>query len=82
MIVAATAAIAVAGLGALMTDIGPWYQQLKQPPWKPPDWAFGPIWTTIFALAAALALIGLLAYAFSPGMAPVMARIKPRAEPR
>ena len=22
------------------------------PAWKPPDWAFGPIWTTIFACAA------------------------------
>ncbi len=51
--VAASAAIAVAGLGALMTDLGDWYRSLAQPPWKPPDWLFGPAWTTIFALAAA-----------------------------
>jgi len=51
--VAATAAVAVAGLGALMTDLGDWYRTLAQPPWKPPDWLFGPAWTTIFALAAA-----------------------------
>ena len=50
---AASAAIAVAGLGALMTDLGDWYRSLAQPPWKPPDWLFGPAWTTIFALAAA-----------------------------
>lgn len=53
VLVAAAAAIAVAGLGALMTDLGVWYQQLVQPAWKPPDWMFGPAWTTIFALAAA-----------------------------
>jgi translocator protein len=56
--VAAAAATAVAVLGALMTDLGTWYASLKQPPWKPPDWAFGPIWTTIFALAAAAGAIG------------------------
>jgi translocator protein len=58
VVIAAAAAICVALLGALMTDLGPWYAQLKQPPWKPPDWAFGPIWTTIFALAAAAGVIG------------------------
>jgi translocator protein len=56
--VAAGAALFVAVLGGLMTDIGPWYIALKQPPWKPPDWAFGPIWTTIFALSAAAGVIG------------------------
>ena len=58
IVVAAAAAIFVAVLGGLMTDIGPWYASLKQPPWKPPDWTFGPIWTTIFALAAAAGVIG------------------------
>lgn len=58
ILIAAGAALSVAVLGGLMTDIGPWYLQLKQPPWKPPDAAFGPIWTTIFALAAAAGVIG------------------------
>ena len=53
ILVAAAAAIFVAGLGGLMTDIGPWYLSLKNPQWKPPDWLFGPAWTVIFALAAA-----------------------------
>jgi translocator protein len=56
--VAAAAALFVAMLGGLMTDIGPWYLSLKQPAWKPPDWAFGPVWTTIFALAAAAGVMG------------------------
>lgn len=51
--VAAAAALGVALLGGLMTDIGPWYFALRQPAWKPPDWLFGPVWTLIFALAAA-----------------------------
>jgi translocator protein len=58
VLIAAAAAVAVAVLGALMTDLGTWYANLRQPPWKPPDWAFGPIWTTIFALAAAAGVIG------------------------
>jgi len=58
VLVAAAAALFVAVLGALMTDLGPWYLSLRQPPWKPPDWAFGPVWTTIFALAAAAGVIG------------------------
>lgn len=58
IVIAAASATFVAALGGLMTDLGPWYTSLKQPPWKPPDWAFGPIWTTIFALAAAAGVIG------------------------
>jgi translocator protein len=53
MLTAGAAACAVAGLGALLTDLGPWYYSLKMPPWRPPDWLFGPAWTLIFAVAAA-----------------------------
>ena len=41
-----------AGIGSALTDLGPWYQALKQPDWKPPDTAFGVIWSTIFTLGA------------------------------
>ena len=58
VVVAALAALAVALLGGLSTDIGDWYRQLRQPPWKPPDWLFGPVWTTIYALTAAAGVIG------------------------
>jgi len=44
--------LGVASLGSSLTDIGPWYLALRQPDWKPPDIAFGPIWTTIFTLCA------------------------------
>lgn len=51
-LLAAACALAVAGLGGAATDIGPWYRALVQPPWKPPDWAFGPAWTLIYGLTA------------------------------
>lgn len=57
--VAGAAAIAVftAGLGGLATDLSPWYYALQQPPWKPPDWLFGPAWTLIYTLTAAAAVL-------------------------
>jgi len=52
VLVAAGAALLIAILGGTITDLGPWYQNLAKPDWQPPGWLFGPIWTTIFALAA------------------------------
>ena len=51
MIVPLAWGLSVAILGGFATDLGPWYQALKEPFWKPPDWAFGPIWSTIFILS-------------------------------
>ena len=48
--VAIGAALFVGMLGGLVTDIGSWYAQLRKPSWQPPDWLFGPVWTTIYAL--------------------------------
>jgi tryptophan-rich sensory protein len=57
ILIAAGAALLVAGVGGALTEIGPWYKALKQPWWKPPDWAFGPAWTLIFTLTAAAAVL-------------------------
>jgi translocator protein len=57
VLIAAGAALFVSVLGASVTDLGPWYQGLRKPDWQPPDMAFGPVWTTIFALTAASGLI-------------------------
>jgi translocator protein len=64
VLTAAAAAIVVAVLGATMTDIGSWYQGLQKPSFQPPDWAFGPAWTIIFALAA---LAGVKAWRAADG---------------
>lgn len=48
--------LAVAGIVA--TKLDAWYYTLRFPTWKPPDWLFGPAWTTIFTCAAAAAILG------------------------
>jgi len=31
-------------------DVATWYQTLERPAYNPPDWIFGPVWTTLFLL--------------------------------
>jgi len=56
VVVAAGVATLVAAGGGSITDVGPWYQSLQFPPWKPPDWAFGPVWSVIFTLSTIVAI--------------------------
>jgi tryptophan-rich sensory protein len=63
VLVAAALAVVTATAGALVTDLGPWYQSLRFPGWKPPDWLFGPAWTLIFSLTA---LAGVTAWRADP----------------
>lgn len=61
--------VGLAVAGGLLTKIGPWYNSLRKPDWKPPDWAFGPIWTTVFTcLALAIAYAWEAAEAGQRGM--------------
>lgn len=60
VLIAAGIALLVAITGGLVTDIGSWYDSLQKPAWQPPDWLFGPAWTTIYAftvIAASMAWI-------------------------
>lgn len=50
--VAGGIALAQGALGGALTWIGPWYKGLTKPSFQPPDWAFGPAWSLILALAA------------------------------
>lgn len=50
IIVAAAVALIIGVLGGTITDTGAWYEALNKPSWQPPDWLFGPVWTTIYAL--------------------------------
>lgn len=54
---AALAGIVVALAGGLLTETGAWYHGLRKPAWKPPDWAFGPVWTVIIILAVIAAAL-------------------------
>lgn len=33
-----------------ITEIGSWYQTIRKPEWNPPNWLFGPVWTTLYVL--------------------------------
>lgn len=48
---------AVAGVGGLVTtpSIPNWYATLAKPPWTPPDWIFGPVWSVLYLSMAVAA---------------------------
>lgn len=49
--VGAVTATAAAGARAVDAD-GAWYQALDKPSWQPPSWAFGAVWTPLYASIA------------------------------
>ena len=37
-------------LTGLVWTPGEWFRSLDKPPWNPPAWIFGPVWTLLYAL--------------------------------
>ena len=54
-----------AAIGAVASaDAGPFYQQLVRPPWAPPAWLFGPVWSVLYLLIGISAWLVWRVYGF------------------
>ena len=46
--------LGASGLGVIATtsEIEGWYKTIDKPSWNPPNYIFGPVWTTLFVMMA------------------------------
>jgi translocator protein len=51
--------VAAAALTGAQFEPGTWYESLAKPPWTPPSWIFGPVWTVLYV---AIAVAGWVAW--------------------
>jgi tryptophan-rich sensory protein len=49
---ALTVGAAAIGRAATGGSSGLWYRSLRKPPFQPPSWVFGPVWTLLYGLIA------------------------------
>ncbi|MFA5108211.1 MAG: TspO/MBR family protein [Candidatus Micrarchaeia archaeon] len=57
-------------IGSFFTfdSISTWYQTLNKPFFSPPNWVFGPVWTTLYILIGISAYLAYESKAGSPAM--------------
>ena len=48
-------ACASIGSSATIPQLADWYAGLNKPTWNPPNWIFGPVWSTLFAMMSVAA---------------------------
>ncbi|TBO40173.1 TspO/MBR family protein [Pedobacter kyonggii] len=54
--IAITLGVSALGSWATIQSVKTWYRTINKPSFNPPDWLFGPVWTTLYVL------IGIAAY--------------------
>lgn len=52
LFLAASALVAGAGSMATASSVTTWYPELVKPPFNPPGWVFGPVWTMLYVMMA------------------------------
>ncbi|HSB08359.1 MAG TPA: TspO/MBR family protein [Blastocatellia bacterium] len=65
--------LAVAAIGSALTlpSIGTWYASLNKPSWNPPNWVFGPVWSTLYLSMAVAVWLVWRNRGFSVGLVPL-----------
>ena len=65
--------LGAAGIGSVLTtpSLHPWYATLTKPAWTPPNWLFGPVWTTLYLCMAVAAWLVWRQAGFSPARLPL-----------
>ncbi len=65
---------AAAGIGGAVTTpkIDTWYATLTKPTWNPPNWIFGPVWTTLYICMAVAAWLVWRQAGFSDAKVPLI----------
>lgn len=54
LVTSLAACFMAAGVGSLAVSqtLGTWYAELRKPAWNPPNWIFGPVWSSLYTAMA------------------------------